>query len=111
MQLKGLPNWHLICREYDFMTTNLIRTKSDILEEAQQMLDWALEQISENAVIKVLDVSEDKYKILFMSGGRMASDIILQSYIDDINPKKYDLGKIKIVVGTMRFLAEMEEED
>jgi hypothetical protein len=99
MRLKGLANWHLICREYDFMTTNLIRAKSEILEEAQQKLD------------KVLDASEDKHKILFMSGGRMASDIILQSYIDDINPKKYDLGKIEIVVGTTRFLAEMEEED
>jgi hypothetical protein len=93
------------------MMENLIKTKSEILEEAQQKLDWAVEQVSEDAVIKVLDVSEDKYRILFRSGGKIATDIILRNLIDDINPKKYDLGKIEIVVGTMRFLAEMEEED
>ena len=93
------------------MIDNSLRTKSDILEEAQQKLDWAIEQVSEDATIKVIDVSDDKYRILFRSGGKIATDIILRDYIDDINPKKYDLGKIKIVVGTMRFLAEMEEED
>ena len=92
------------------MMTNLIRTKSEILQEAQDKIDWAIEQMNENVVIKVLDVSEDRHKIQFSSGGRMCTDIILRNY-DDINPKKYDLAKIEIVVGTMRFLAEMEEED
>ncbi len=90
---------------------NFIKTKSEILEEAQHKLDWAIEQVSESVVIKVLDVYEDKYKILFSSGGKMAADIILRNYIDDINPKKYELGRIDIVVGIVKFLAEMEEED
>jgi hypothetical protein len=93
------------------MMDDFLRTKSEILEEAQQKLDWAIEQVSEDAIIKVLDVSDDKYRILFRSGGKIATDIILRNYIDDINPKKYDLGKINDVIGTMRFLAEMEEED
>ena len=93
------------------MMNDSIRTKSEILEEAQHKLDWALEQIGESAVMKVLDASEDKYKILFTSGGKMAADIIPQSYIDDINPKTCDLTKIETVVGTARFLAEMPEED
>ena len=40
----------------------------------------------------------------------MVTDIILRNHIDNINLKKYDLGKIKIVIAIMRFLAEMEHK-
>jgi hypothetical protein len=93
------------------MTTNVIKTKLEILEEAQHKLDWAIDQVSQDVVIKILDVSEDRYRILFSSSGKMVADQILRNYIDEINPKKYHLGKIEIVIGMMRFLVDTEEED
>ena len=47
IELGGLANWHFICRN-GVMIDNSLRTKSEILEEAQQKLDWAIEQVSDS---------------------------------------------------------------